>query len=375
MAGIYIHYPFCKSRCYYCDFYSVTEEKLSEAFFQALLFELNLRKSMLGDAVIETIYFGGGTPSLLSAPKIGLIIEEIAKHFNIADHAEITIEANPDDVTSGYARRLHEEGVNRISLGIQSFYNYHLRLMNRRHKVLKGIKSIEIFKSAGFDNISIDLIYGLPEFTLAEWKKTLKKAVNLDIQHISAYHLTYEDNTVFSTLKKKGLLKPVDEELSYQQFMLLSEFLEANNFVHYEISNFGHLGRFSRHNINYWKNIPYLGLGPSAHSFDGKNRYWNDSNISKYIRIDKKIGDIITKEELSAKDFFNEYIMTGLRTYWGIDIDYIKEHFSEQQAISTERFATPYIDSEHIRKERNKLILTKKGMLISYKIIADLFMS
>lgn len=375
MAGIYIHYPFCKSRCYYCDFYSVTDLKLTDLYVDALKFEMELRKHIIQDQTIETIYIGGGTPSLLSASSIKDILEHIYKTFKVSDYPEITIELNPDDVTNIYSRKLKDTGINRVSLGIQAFYNYHLRLMNRRHKVLGSLKAIEALKNAGFDNISIDLIYGLPELTLHEWEKTLRKAVNLGIQHISAYHLTYEPNTVFDTLRNKGIMIPIDDELSYQQFEMMSKYLESNNFVHYEISNFGHLGRFSQHNVNYWKGASYLGLGPSAHSFDGTSRYWNARDIGRYVRIDKKHDDINEREDLSAKDQFNEYIMTGLRTYWGIDLSVIENKYSKDLAIATERYATPYIDSDHIKKEGNKLILTRKGMFISDKIIADLFMS
>lgn len=373
MAGIYIHYPFCKSRCYYCDFYSTTDLKLADSYIDALKFEMDLRKGIIGDRPIETIYLGGGTPSLLSSNNIKIIIEHIHRIFQVADYPEITVELNPDDITNIYAQKLKNAGVNRVSLGVQAFYNYHLRLMNRRHKVLGSLKAIEALKNAGFDNISIDLIYGLPELTLQEWEKTLRKAVNLDIQHISAYHLTYEPNTVFSTLKNKGIMIPIDDDISFKQFEMMSEYFETNNFIHYEISNFGHIGRFSRHNVNYWKGIPYLGLGPSAHSFDGTTRYWNAPDISKYIRIDKKHDDINEHEQLSVKDHFNEYIMTGLRTYWGIDLSQIENKFSKDMALSTERHSAPYIDSNHMQKEGTKLILTKKGMFISDKIITDLF--
>lgn len=375
MAGIYIHYPFCKSRCYYCDFYSVTDSRLADSFLNALIFEIDLRQQMLEGQEVETIYLGGGTPSLLSPTSIKRILDHINNKFQVSEQPEISIELNPDDITPTYARKLKSIGINRVSLGIQAFYNYHLRLMNRRHKVLGSLKAIDALKNAGFDNISIDLIYGLPELTLTEWEKTLKKAVNLEIQHISAYHLTYEKNTVFNKLKENNILKPIDEDFSFEQFYLMSEHFESNDFIHYEISNFGHLGRFSQHNINYWKNVPYLGLGPSAHSFDGNNRYWNVSDISKYIRIDKKHDDIREKEELSAKDHFNEYIMTGLRTYWGIDLKFIEKRFSKDLAINTERHAMPYLDSEHIKKEGQKLLLTRTGMFISDKITADLFIS
>ncbi|WP_462281272.1 radical SAM family heme chaperone HemW [Salinivirga cyanobacteriivorans] len=373
MAGIYIHYPFCKSRCYYCDFYTITDSSLKPPFYEALLYEIGLRKDFLKQETIETIYFGGGTPSLLDPAKVNQVLETIHKHFTVADLPEITIEINPDDVSKYYAKQLKQTQVNRVSLGIQAFYNYHLRLMNRRHKVMGALKAVDILQAEGYDNISIDLIYGLPEMTKAEWEKTLNKAVKMNIQHISAYHLTYEEGTVFDKLRKNGTLIPPDEDISLWQFNTMTDFLENNDFIQYEISNFGKMGRFSKHNINYWQNKPYLGLGPAAHSFDGESRYWNISDISKYLRIERKNDDIREKEILTASDRFNEYLMTGLRTYWGIDLAHIEQHFPDKNSDELLKTIEKYIESGHIKAEGNKYYLTRKGMFISDKITAELF--
>jgi len=373
MAGIYIHYPFCKSRCYYCDFYTITDSSLKPPFYEALLYEISLRKDFLKQEPIETIYFGGGTPSLLDPAKVNQVLETIHKHFTVVDLPEITIEINPDDVSKYYARQLKQTQVNRLSLGIQAFYNYHLRLMNRRHKVMGALKAVDTLQAEGYDNISIDLIYGLPEMTKAEWEKTLNKAVKMNIQHISAYHLTYEEGTVFDKLRKSGRLIPPDEDISLWQFNTMTDFLENNDFIQYEISNFGKMGRFSKHNINYWQNKPYLGLGPAAHSFDGKSRYWNISDISKYLRIERKNDDIREKEILTSSDRFNEYLMTGLRTYWGIDIAHIKRHFPDKNSDELLKTIGKYIESGHIKAEGKKYYLTRKGMFISDKITAELF--
>jgi len=373
MAGIYVHIPFCKSRCYYCDFYTVTNLKLADSFFKALTFEISLRKKMLKNEKVETIYFGGGTPSLFTPERLQLIIDEIRSNFEIIDSPEITIELNPDDITPTYVRKLKATEINRVSLGIQAFYNYHLQLMNRRHKVFGALKSVESLKEEGFHNISIDLIYGLPEMTMVEWEKTLQKAVNMNIQHISAYHLTYEEGTVFDKLRKSGMLTPPSDEKSFIQFNTMVDHFEENGFIHYELSNFGRMGRFSKHNVSYWQNKPYLGIGPSAHSYDGKKRYWNVPDISKYIRIDKKSDDIQSEEILTETDRFNEYIMTGLRTYWGIDLNYIQRMYGQELSKAIETKLNSFVLSNHVREKEQKFYLTREGMFISDSIAAELF--
>lgn len=373
MAGIYIHIPFCKSRCYYCDFYTITNLKLADEFFKAAVFEIQLRKDLLQNQEVETIYFGGGTPSLFTPDRLQNLIDEIRTNYNVILNPEITVELNPDDITPLYVRKLKSTEVNRVSLGIQAFYNYHLQLMNRRHKIFGALKAVEMLKEEGFNNISIDLIYGLPEMTMVEWEKTLKKAVNMNIQHISAYHLTYEEGTVFDKLKKSGMLVPPDDEVSFKQFNAMVDRFEENGFVHYELSNFGRMGRFSKHNISYWQNKQYLGIGPSAHSFDGKKRYWNSPDISKYVRIDKKYDDIQNVELLTESDKFNEYIMTGLRTYWGIDLSYVSRMYGEEMAQLLEPKLISYITSGHIRREEDKFYLTRSGMFISDAVAAELF--
>ncbi len=374
MAGIYVHYPFCKSRCYYCDFYTLTDTHLSGSFIDALLAEIELRKNFLGEKSIDTIYFGGGTPSLLSPGQIQMILDKLYKTFPVGEKPEITIELNPDDVSSLYTKKLKNTDINRISLGIQAFYNYHLQLMNRRHKVFGALKTVDKLQEQGFDNISIDLIYGLPEMSMAEWEKSLKKAVSMDIQHISAYHLTYEENTVFYKLKKSGMLKPPSDEFSQSQFEMMVDFFEKNDFIHYEISNFGRMGRFSKHNISYWKNEPYLGLGPSAHSFDGTKRYWNLPDISRYIRLEHKHNDIRKEETLSAKDRYNEFLMTSLRTYWGVDSRTIGKEFGETVASEFEKQIQTFVTSGHVHQKGSNYYLTRTGMFISDTVISKLFL-
>lgn len=373
MAGLYLHYPFCKSRCYYCDFFSVTNTKLAGSFLEALYYEITLRKNFLAGHTIDTIYLGGGTPSLLNPEKLQVILDKIYENFHVADFCEITLEINPDDITASFLNKLIHTDVNRISLGIQAFYNYYLQLMNRRHKIYEALKALESLQNKGYDNISIDLIYGLPEMTIEEWEKTLYKTIKLNIQHISAYHLTYEKNTVFDTLRKKGMLRSIADNESYKQFDMMVEVLSKHDFIHYEISNFGRLGRFSRHNISYWKNIPYLGLGPAAHSYDGQNRYWNIADLNSYLNIASNKDKILQKEELSTRDMFNEYIMTGLRTYWGIDTTYIQKQFPANFAQRTIQQITPYIDSGHVHQKGDKYYLSRKGMFISDNIITELF--
>jgi oxygen-independent coproporphyrinogen-3 oxidase len=347
--------------------------KLADEFFNALIFEISLRKDLFSSTQIETIYFGGGTPSLFSPERLQQLIEQIEENYNLSENAEITIELNPDDVTHTFVNKLKKTKINRVSLGIQAFYNYHLQLMNRRHKVFGALKSVESLKEMGYNNISIDLIYGLPEMTMAEWEKSLNKAVNMDIQHISAYHLTYEEGTVFDKLKKSGMLVPPDDEISYKQFNAMIDHFEQNGFIHYELSNFGRMGRFSKHNMNYWQNEPYLGFGPSAHSFDGKRRFWNIPDISRYLRIEKKRDDIQKEEVLSESDRFNEYIMTGLRTYWGIDLNYVQRIFGEETASILLSKIKSFVESGHIRNEDDKYFLTRSGMFISDTIAAELF--
>ena len=282
MAGIYIHIPFCKTRCVYCDFYKETDESKINDFVAALCAEATLRKNEISES-IKTIYFGGGTPSRLSKQHFENIFENLFSNFSVESDAEITLEANPDDLSEEYIQLLRELPFNRISIGIQSFDDDELKFLSRRHSAQQAIDAVKRCQQAGFDNISIDLMYGLPKQTLEIWKENLQKACELNIQHISAYHLIYEPETKLYSLLQKGKIQPVTDDASTEMFSTLIDVLLQNGFEHYEISNFAKNGLYSMHNTSYWKNEKYMGLGPSAHSYDGENRSWNVSSLNKYI--------------------------------------------------------------------------------------------
>ncbi len=372
MSGIYIHIPFCKSRCYYCDFYSCTDVSAIDRYVDVLKTEINDRKNYL-DLPVETIYFGGGTPSLLSAKHVTEIIELINNNFDVVQNPEITFEANPDDLTTRYLKELARTPVNRLSVGIQSLDSYFLKLMNRRHTENQALTCIEQAQRFGFDNISIDIIYGIPWLTTKELLTTLQKIGSLRIQHLSAYHITYEENTVFYTLRNKGYITPISDDESYGQYMSIVEWSTKNNFIHYEISNFGKLGRFSKHNSNYWKQMPYLGVGAAAHSFNIASRRWNVENLHEYLKYKECKGNIYKEEHLTKVDRFNELLLTSLRTSWGVDIEKIRTEFGHERANIIHSIAERYEKSGYITIEQNTAILTDKGFFISDKIISEMF--
>src|SRR5665647_3165394 len=284
MAGIYIHIPFCKKLCFYCDFYHIISLKDNKSFIDALQKEALLRKDYLGSEKVSTIYFGGGTPSVFSIEEIGIILDSIKKVYNVTDDCEITIELNPDDVSPGYLENLKQHDVNRISLGIQSWRDTDLKMLNRRHDSAQAVKALKDTLNAGFKNVTIDLIYGIPGMERKDWESNLDFSFSFDIKHLSAYHLTFEKGTVFGRMLEKGDISEIDEEDSAAQFNLLIEKAESAGFIHYEISNFAKPGYFSIHNSNYWKQVSYLGLGPSAHSFNGYTRQWNVRDLKGYIK-------------------------------------------------------------------------------------------
>ncbi|HCC71491.1 MAG TPA: coproporphyrinogen III oxidase, partial [Bacteroidales bacterium] len=330
MAGIYIHIPFCKKRCSYCDFYKTIDAELADTFLVSLEKEMELQRDYLEQKEVETIYFGGGTPTVLSAQQIGIILEKLHATFNIKEDTEITIEANPDDIKKTYTKSLAKTGINRISLGIQSWNDEILKLLNRRHNSEDARKALEHIFSSGIDNISADLIYGIPGMSLNQWKENLQITLDYDIKHLSAYHLTIEEHTVFGKMKKNNELREIDEEESEKQFNVLIDECEKNGFIQYEISNFCKEGYFSIHNTNYWRREPYLGLGPSAHSFNGESRQWNIADLNEYIKLIEKDEVPATIEILNVKDMFNEYVMTSLRTMWGIDLDYVEDKINKE---------------------------------------------
>ena len=329
MAGIYIHVPFCYTRCSYCDFYKTTDQQFKDEYIKALCKEIDNNASFLQTEVIQTIYFGGGTPSTLTPEELEVIINKISGYTSIADVKEFTLEVNPDDVSDSYIQDIVSLGVNRLSMGIQSFFDEHLRKMNRRHNAHQARQAIEVAKNNGISNMSIDLIYGLPYMSFDEWKSNVKLAITSDVQHISAYHLTFEKGTLYYDYLKKGKLVEIPEETSVQQFNYLTEELVKAGFEHYEISNFSLPGLESIHNSNYWNGKKYLGLGPSAHSFNGTNRRWNVRDVKKYINTIDKNELYFETEVLTPIDRYNELIMLGLRTQKGLQLSLIDQFDSQ----------------------------------------------
>lgn len=373
MAGIYIHIPFCKQACNYCDFHFSTSLKNKENFLKALSGEIVLRKEYLKGESISTVYFGGGTPSMLTQEELLRIFDTLHANFKINDDAEITLEANPDDLTEQKITELKNTPVNRFSIGIQSFYDDDLKLMNRAHNSLEALHAVQFAQDQGFENISIDLIYGIPGLSEHKWRNNLQIAFALNVKHISAYCLTVEPKTALAHAVSTGAIKDVDEQQSVEQFEIMLEGMKTNDFIQYEISNFCKDGFYSRHNSNYWLKEKYLGLGPSAHSYDGVSRQWNVSNNALYINALEKDELNFEREELTTIQRFNEYVLTSLRTIWGTDLQYIGEHFGEASAAQGLKVAEKYIGSADLQYEENKLILTDKGKLIADRIASDLF--
>lgn len=374
MSGIYIHIPFCKQACNYCDFHFSTSLKLKSNLIESILVEIDLRHPYLENKNIETIYFGGGTPSLLSEKELFLILEKIYKNYNVSSNAEISLEANPDDLSVEKLKELKRLEINRLSVGLQSFNNEELIWMNRAHTATESEASVKRAQDKGFENISIDLIYGSKFSNLTNWKKTLDKAIALDVKHISSYNLTIEDKTKLGHDFKVKKEIAIDDEKSSELFLEMIDRLEKNNFIQYEISNFGKENYFSNHNSNYWKGIEYIGFGPSAHSFDGVSRQWNVSNNSLYIKnITDKNEAYFEKEILSESDQFNEYILTSLRTIWGIDVLVLNTKFNSEILNSFNEKIKTYISSDMIIFNNNKYVLTSNGKLFADKIASELF--
>ena len=374
MAGIYIHIPYCRKICHYCDFHREKASKCDKRYIDALLDEAQTRKEYLDDEVIETVYFGGGTPSVLDAGQLNGIISWLKGHFRFSENREITIEVNPDDITEQYVEDMLRAGVNRVSIGVQSLNDQILKKLNRRHNAQQAKNAIRIFQDAGIKNISADLIYGIPGLTLEEWNDSLRSLIDTGIVHLSAYHLTIEENTVFGEMKVRGELTEADEEDSLQQYNSLIEISAEAGFAHYEISNFARKGLFSKHNTNYWRQKKYLGLGPSAHSYNGFSRQWNVSDTEKYIRSVSAGEEWFEREELDNRTRFNEYIMTSLRTMWGIDLNYIEREFEKEGSDYIKNIATKYISYGMMSYKEDTLVLTDQGMIISDNIISGFLM-
>ena len=374
MAGIYIHIPFCKKRCIYCDFYSSTLLKYRGAYVGALCRELRQRKDYLKGEAVKTVYLGGGTPSLLQRAELEQLFGEIGKVYGLGNCEEITLEANPDDLTEHYVQMLTTLPFNRLSIGIQTFDDGLLKLLNRRHTAADAIAAVKRSQDAGFHNISIDLIYGLPGETTAQWENDLEQAISLGVQHISAYSLTYEEGTALWKLREKQQVQEVDEEQSLLFFKMLMDALKAAGFEHYEISNFCLPGYHSRHNSSYWEGIPYLGCGAAAHSFDGTSRQWNVANLSQYIDGIFAGQPLIEREELTTTTRYNEMVMTRLRTAQGLDIEALRTTFGEKLYRYCMEMAKPCIDRGFMTIEDKRLHLTETGIFISDDIISDLML-
>ena len=372
MAGIYIHIPFCKQACHYCDFHFSTSLKKKDEMIAALVRELQLRQKELGDETVETIYFGGGTPSILPITDIRLLIDTVYKLFTVADNPEITVEANPDDLSEERIIALSENGINRLSIGIQSFFEQDLKLMNRAHNATEALKCLQIAIQY-FDNISIDLIYGTPGMGNQRWLENIQQALDLGIPHISSYALTVEPKTALQQFIKKGIVPQPDDAVAHEQFLLLVDQLEANGFIHYELSNFGKENYFSQNNSAYWLGKKYLGIGPSAHSYDGIHRSWNIANNTLYIKTIEADKLPLEIEKLTPTDRDNEYVMTGLRTIWGVSIDRIEAEFGPVYKNYLLQEAQQYQNSGKLELKNNILRTTREGKFFRDGIASDLF--
>jgi len=379
MSGLYIHIPFCAKRCIYCDFYSCTHLQFKEAYLAALLREMEIRKDVWKDAVFETIYFGGGTPSLLDDQELKRLFEGIYRNFTVTASPEITLEANPDDLTGDFVSALKDLPVNRISIGVQSFNDTELRFLNRRHTARQALDAIERCRKTGLTNISIDLMYGLPEQTATNWSQTIEKALELDVPHLSAYHLSCEEGTKLDEMMKNGAVKPIDEEVSETLFRLLIEKLTKAGFVHYEISNFARRtsgyphGCISLHNSSYWKGIHYLGLGASAHSYDGASRSWNIASITDYITNVRENPDVLSETEwLDERAKYNDYIITRLRTMWGISLNELRRTFGKVREDDFLEKSAGLICRKMLKNQGDCVKVSLKGLFISDAIMREL---
>jgi len=378
MTGIYIHIPYCKQLCYYCDFHFSLSLRDKDQMVASILREIELRRDYFhrGDPAetqtrsIATIYFGGGTPSVLDLADVEAILNKIRSLFRVPTDAEITLEANPDDLTPGYLSGLKALGINRLSIGIQSFHDRELRLMNRRHTARQAVASIENALGNGFENITLDLMYGLPDSTPETWRYSLETALAYPIPHFSCYHLGFEERTAFADFRKKGKLKAVSDKNSWAQYGLLCEKMRHGGVEHYEISNFAQQGWRSRHNMAYWLGVPYLGIGPSAHSFDGKSRQWNIAHNLKYREGISRGEGFYETEKPTKKERFHDYLLTRLRTREGIDLLYLKDNFAEFYPLFYKELPR-YSDTGLLEREGNIFYLTEKGMFQSDGIIVN----
>ncbi|MEJ6786204.1 MAG: radical SAM family heme chaperone HemW [Bacteroidota bacterium] len=373
MAGIYIHIPFCKKACFYCDFHFSVSFQQKDEVVASLIKELKERKNFIGQEEVKTIYFGGGTPSVLNAGNISEILKEAYAQYTVNDNAEITFECNPDDLSKEYLVGLKESGVNRLSIGIQSLNDESLTWMNRSHNVTQALQAIDSAAALGFRDMSIDLIYGIPMLTEDEWRQTLKRALAMPVNHLSAYSLTLEENTPYNKLvEQKKYKKPNDDEAS-RHFEILLEEIKLAGWEHYEVSNFCKAGNYSKHNTAYWQNVKYLGIGPSAHSFDGKSRHWNVRSNKEYIQKIQAGESVSESEELSTKDIVNEALLTGLRTKWGVNLAEVKEQYEYDIAATNQTQIMEWQQKDWLEMKDGVLRLRADGFLFADYIASELF--
>jgi len=375
MAGIYIHIPFCKQACHYCDFHFSTSLKYKSEMLESIHKEIKLQRPYLENLKVETIYFGGGTPSLLSADEISKLIETIQLNYKVIDHPEITLEANPDDLGVEKLKDLRNTAVNRLSIGVQSFFDEDLKWMNRAHVATEAESAIKRAQDFGLENITIDLIYGYPLLTDLKWKTNIKTAIAFGIPHISSYGITVEPKTALASFITKGQQKAMDDVQSANQFGYLMDELSANGFEHYEISNFAKPGQYSKHNTNYWRGVHYLGIGPSAHSFNGKSRQWNIANNAKYLGALEKNKIPFEIEILTLENRYNEYLMTSLRTQWGVDLVKIEHDYGAEQKHSLLATSEEYFDKNWLQIIKKNIVLTPTGKLYADLIASELFIT
>ena len=404
MAGIYIHIPFCNSKCGYCGFYSLPSLKLKDRFLEALKREIAARKNYLKSEVVNTIYFGGGTPSLFNVDEIDSLLHIINNNYPVTKNAEITLEANPDTLSIDYLQALRKTGVNRLSIGIQSFFDNDLQNLGRKHNSTHARQCIEWAKQAGFDNLSIDLIYGLPTSNAEQWNRNLNLFFDYNLSHLSAYALTLEPNSILTKQIELGKVQPINEDDALRDYEILCQRAKENGYLHYEISNFCRAGMHSKHNASYWFGTPYAGFGPSAHSFDGESRQWNVSNVENYcealsvaschcekarqsnpekewpgllhsVRNDSKRVEqaIREKELLSPEQRYDEYVMLRLRTHWGIDLKWLKREMGQHFSHYCEQQAQPLIAQGRLSQTREFLYLTDEQMLFADGVAEELF--
>jgi oxygen-independent coproporphyrinogen-3 oxidase len=373
LAGIYIHIPFCKKACFYCDFHFSVSFQQKDEVVASLIKELKERKNFIGQEEVKTIYFGGGTPSVLSAGNISEILKEVYAQYTVNDNAEITFECNPDDLSKEYLVGLKECGVNRLSIGIQSLNDESLTWMNRSHNVTQALQAIDSAAALGFRDMTIDLIYGIPMLTEDEWRQTLKRALAMPINHLSAYSLTLEENTPYNKLvEQKKYKKPNDDDAS-RHFEILLEEIKLAGWEHYEVSNFCKAGNYSKHNTAYWQNVKYLGIGPSAHSFDGKSRHWNVRSNKEYIQKIQAGESVSESEELSTKDIVNEALLTGLRTKWGVNLAEVKEQYEYDIAATNQNQIMEWQQKDWLEMKDGVLRLRADGFLFADYIASELF--